>query len=443
MLRLKSIEIRNFRAITHAKVPLDPYLTVLVGENAAGKTAILDAIGAALSPLLDGGQPRLSRSVQPEDFRVTGLADPIGEVHRETLIELKVEAEDGGWELSFELDDNPRRRSVRGHGLGLAPRQYREMTKHDDMTAPIIASYGADRATPPRRTTSQAANSRRLAGSLGRLGGYLGALESRAVYEEAVEWFEAIENLELRSNRETRGHYRDRRLDAVRHAVSKLVPELGNLRMVGLPPRLMLDAKLSGRPPESLSVDQLSGGYRAMLALVIDLARRMADLNPDEPDPLNVGGVVLIDEVDLHLHPKWQQLVVNSLRNTFPNVQFIISTHSPQVLTTIEPHNVLNLKWRDGHLVEEDVPSTSGAESGRLMSEVMGVEERPPAEISEFVRKLEQYRNLVAHGGWEKNEAVALLDDLCKESPDDPVIGVLDLERRRLNAQKRREASEV
>ncbi|WP_448536830.1 AAA family ATPase [Sphingobium yanoikuyae] len=443
MLRLKSIEIRNFRAIEHAKVPLDRYLTVLVGENAAGKTAILDAIAAALSPAIDGGQPRLTKSVEPKDFRVTGLADPMGEVFREQYMSLNVETEDGGWQCEFLLDDNPRRRTVRIETRGMAGHSYREQLSEDDVIVPIIASYGADRATPPRRTAYSAAHARRLAGSLGRIGGYVGALESRAVYEEAVEWFEAIENLELRSNREATGRYRDRRLDAVRHAVSKLVPELGNLRMVGLPPRMMLDAKLPGRPPESLSVDQLSGGYRAMLALVIDLARRMADLNPDAAEPLSVPGVVLIDEIDLHLHPKWQQLVVNSLRQMFPEVQFILSTHSPQVLTTIEPHNILNLKWQNGHLIEEDIPSTSGAESGRLMSEVMGVEERPPAEVSKFVRLLEEYRSLVAKSQWDSEKAGALIEQLRTESPDDPVIGALELERRRLAAQKRRETGEA
>lgn len=443
MLRLKSIEINNYRAIAYANVRLDPHLTVLVGDNAAGKTAILDAIAAALSFAVEGNHPRQSRSVEPKDFRVTGLADPLGDVVREQYMALNVNTEDGGWKCVFDLDDNPRRSSVRAEVSGLARYAFREMLKDEQATVPVIASYGADRATPPRRSTSSAAHARRIAGSLGRLGGYLGALESRAVYEEAVEWFEAIENLELRNNREAAGRYSDPRLDAVRRAVSKLVPGLNNLRMVGLPPRLMLDAELPGRSPESLSVDQLSGGYRAMLALVIDLARRMADLNPDVSDPLRAPGVVLIDEIDLHLHPRWQQLVVGSLRGMFPEVQFILSTHSPQVLTTIEPHNILNLRWREGHLMEDDVPSTSGAESGRLMSEVMGVEERPPASVSPFVRDLQRYRNMVAHGRWQTPEAEQLLLALREESPDDPVLGALDLERRRLSAQKRREAGEA
>jgi len=439
MLRLKSIKIENFRAIRSAKVRLDPHLTVLVGENAAGKTAILDAIAAALTSLLDANSIRVARKVEVKDFLVSGLANPMGEVVREKNISLKVNSDEGDWNSEFRLTDTTSRIQIRGDSYGSALDRFRELQKDEQAIVPVIASYGADRATPPRRLPTAAALHRRIAGSIGREGGYTSALESRAVYEEAVDWFEAIENLELRNSREN-GSYRDPRLEAVRLAVSKLVPELDNLRMVGLPPRLMLDARLPGRPAESLSVDQLSGGYRAMLALVIDLARRMADLNPDVPAPLEAGGVVLIDEIDLHLHPRWQQLVVSGLRSTFPNIQFIVSTHSPQVLTTIEARNIRSLKWVKGCLIEDNVPSTSGAESGRLMAEVMGVEERPPAEISEFVRKLENYRDLVAHGRWQSPEAALLLVELRNESPDDPVHGALDLERRRLAAQKRREA---
>ncbi|RZJ02117.1 MAG: DUF2813 domain-containing protein [Brevundimonas sp.] len=435
MLRLKSIEIRNFRAIEHAIVPLDRNLTVLVGENAVGKTAILDAIAMALSPLIDQPGPRQSRQPALSDYRVTGLADPTGEVKRADFISLEVEEDaHGGWHCRYDLSPNERpirRAEVRGIG----PYRFRERLDDDGATVPVIASYGADRALSTER--SRATNARRFSSLPGRLGGYLGSLESRAVYNDAAEWFEAIENLELRNNRESPRSYSDPRLDAVRKAITQLVPELENPRMVGLPARMMVDARMRNRPPESLAVEQLSGGYRTMLALIIDLARRMAELNPHLSDPLSVDGVVLIDEIDLHLHPRWQQLVIDGLRRMFPNVQFVLTTHSPQVLSTLEAHNVRNLTWSSGSLVEGSVTSTSGAESGRLLSEVMGVEERPPARVSAFVSLLESYRSLVADGGWETPEALQLLDRLRRESPDDPVIGALDLERRRLTAQRR------
>lgn len=444
MLRIKSICITNFRAIEYAEVTLDPYLTVLVGDNATGKTAILDAIAAALSFVIEGGDRRFSRSIAAKDFRVVGLSNPMGEVHRSDSMKLTVNEFSGNdWECFFNLDIDARRQVVRGDSTSSGSHNYRAMLKDDRFIAPIIASYGADRASPLPRSHLESSYAKRRSISFGRSSGYIGALDGRAAYEEAVDWFEAIDSLELRNNREAVGVYRDSRLDAVRKAISQLVPEISNPRMVGLPPRLMLDVNLPGRPVDSLSVEQLSGGYRAMLALVIDISRRMADLNPDLPEPLKAEGVVLIDEIDLHLHPRWQQLVVNGLRTVFPNVQFILTTHSPQVLTTISSKNILNLKWVGGMLIRDDIPSTSGAESGRLMSEVMGVDERPPAEVSNFVTFLDEYRNLVALGRSNTPEAAGLLQRLRLTSPDDPILGVLELEQRRLAAQMRRSSGEI
>ncbi|GAN88483.1 AAA family ATPase [Komagataeibacter intermedius] len=442
MLRLKSIEICNFRAIKHGTIRLDRYLTVLVGENASGKTAILDAIGYALTPLFAGAL-RGRSVVEFDDFRVEGLADPAGEITRVPIITLVTETDDEEWTIDFKLDHDGRRQNISGVLSGPVRNLPKEVARNEPGGAPIVVSYMADRGMPSKRSASAAANAKRHAGATGRAGGYIGALDSRAVFEEAVEWFEAIENLELRNNREIAGSYHDPRLEAVRRAIKKLVPGLCNPRMVGLPPRLMVDAVLPERPPESLSVDQLSGGYRAMLAIVMDLARRMAELNPDLPEPLSTGGIVMIDEIDLHLHPKWQQLVVNGLRTAFPQVQFILTTHSPQILTTLDPKNIRNLKWRDGKLLQEDVPSTSGAEAGRLLAEVMGVSERPPATISRFVDLLDRYRNIVLQEKWDSPEANTLLSELREASPDDPILGALNLERRRLSAQKRRAADEA
>ena len=102
---------------------------------------------------------------------------------------------------------------------------------------------------------------------------------------------------------------------------------------------------------EKLSLDQLSGGYRIVLALAADIAARMVTGNPHRDNPLESEAIVLIDEVELHLHPSWQQRVLIDLARTFPNTQFIVSTHSPQVLTTVEPQRIVKLYWEDDRIV--------------------------------------------------------------------------------------------
>ena len=185
---------------------------------------------------------------------------------------------------------------------------------------------------------------------------------------------------------------------------------------------------LDGRT-DRLELDQLSDGQRAVLALAADLAWRMAQGNPHLDDPLRSQAIVLIDEVDLHLHPSWQQRILIDLRRTFPNTQFIVSTHSPQVLTTVEPEHIVELAREDGRIVAGSAAGwTYGAEAGDVLSVVMGVDERP---ANDFTEKLARYRRLINDDQGESEEALALRQELQQRSPDDPALGRADLEIRR------------
>ena len=137
-----------------------------------------------------------------------------------------------------------------------------------------------------------------------------------------------------------------------------------------------------GKDGEELNVNQLSDGEKCTLAMVGDLARRMAIANPARDDPLDGAGVVLIDEVDLHLHPGWQRHVVSGLEETFPNCQFLVSTHSPQIVSHVAPERIWILE-RSTSGVSATRPSESfGQTSGRILEDVMDVPERPQ-EIKE------------------------------------------------------------
>ena len=183
-----------------------------------------------------------------------------------------------------------------------------------------------------------------------------------------------------------------------------------------------MDGALSAR------TDQLSGGYRAVLTLAADLARRLARGNPHIEEPLKSEAVVLIDEIELHLHPSWQQRILGDLRRTFPNAQFIVSTHSPQVLTTVVPEHIRELAYEDGRIVARPpASSTFGAEAGEVLSVVMGVDERPE---NRFTTNLDRYRRFVASGKGESPEALVLREKLQGVSPDDPALRRADLEIR-------------
>jgi predicted ATP-binding protein involved in virulence len=146
-------------------------------------------------------------------------------------------------------------------------------------------------------------------------------------------------------------------------------------RVLRAPLRMVVNKALPDGTIVELSLNQLSDGYRSMLAMVMDFSRRLVQANPDLENPLEAEAILLIDEVELHLHPEWQQEVIPALRRAFPNTQLILTTHSPQVLTTIDSRCIRIL--REDH-VESAPPGTSGAESKRMLETVLGTESRPP-----------------------------------------------------------------
>lgn len=431
-LLLKSVRIENFRAIDKVTIPLHRQLTMLVGDNATGKTAILEAIAVGLSSLLVRFTPpnRRGSRVSVEDFRTLIDKSLLGEPQRadDLIISLATDGEEitCRYELDNTFTDKPR---VRGRHIVSSVINL-DILLDTDQTAPVLAYYRDDRG---QLEGGDAIYRRR---SKGRSGAYHLAFDARLYFDEAVDWFEEAENAELRDQRELGSEFIDRRLTSVRHAVEKLVPEVSELRMLGRPPQLSMTLRNEGRAPLLLTVRQLSSGFRTMVALAMDLARRMADLNPHLEDPTQSPGIVLIDEIDLHLHPRWQQLVVNGLLEAFPNVQFVMSTHSPQVLTTLREDNILKLGWVNDKLSFEQPPSTEGAESGRLLSTVMGVSERPPSDVSVFVAALEKYVSLLRAGNADTPTALKALQEMQAVSPDDPVLITLDLEKRRLAARR-------
>ena len=207
-------------------------------------------------------------------------------------------------------------------------------------------------------------------------------------YDAMLLWYYIKENQELRDRLQNGqdSSFRLPELKAVRSAISKVIGDVNNISFDGNPPKL----KVTINDQRALDFEQLSDGYQNLLALVMDFARRLAQANPGWDNPLEAPGILLIDEIELHLHPRWQQEVIPKLREAFPNTQLIVTTHSPQVLTTIHRKNVFILK--DQKLYSPDI-ETYGTESKQSLEDVLETESRPPnnenaTEIIELFRLL-------------------------------------------------------
>jgi predicted ATP-binding protein involved in virulence len=195
------------------------------------------------------------------------------------------------------------------------------------------------------------------------------------------EWFRNREDLENERRRDN-PDYRDKQLEAVRQAISSLIPNFSNLRVRRSPLRMTVT-----KDGEELIVNQLSDGEKCLLAMVGDLARRLAIANPGLSDPLQGSGVVLIDEIELHLHPKWQREIIPALTRTFPNCQFIVTTHSPQVISHVKPEGIYILEKTDTGVIAKHPESSFGRDSNRILEDLMDVSERPQ-EIKESLLEL-------------------------------------------------------
>jgi predicted ATP-binding protein involved in virulence len=189
-----------------------------------------------------------------------------------------------------------------------------------------------------------------------------------------------------------------------------------------------------------IPVAQLSDGVKAMLSLTADIAYRCVQLNshlihpnPDFPSPIKeTTGIVLIDEVDLHLHPKWQQTVLSDLCKAFPKIQFIVTTHSPQVISTVPNQQIRIL---DNGKVHSAEAGTQGAEASRILREVFGVELRP--QHLEIVKKLNAYLKLIDEDKWDSEDALKLRQELDQWSQgNDPELFKVDIDIRMKEFQR-------
>ena len=415
-MKLQTIRINNYRAIRRMTLPLDEKLTVFFGDNAHGKTSVLGAIAVGLGSLLKLLPNVNSQGFVPMDRR------------GDSPIEIELTAVDGTTWTRFNDHQGKVKDFDRDLVTRLGPFLDRDRSIHNVEDLPIVAFYDTDRTIlekPSRRRSLTVINP-------GRTAALEGSLSSTTDFEVFLQWFYARENEELRYQRGI-GTF-DRRLgdlNAVRRAMGSMVPEISDPRVRVEPFEFVVTANFESDEGEELSLSQLSGGYRIMVTLVADLAWRMAHGNPHLEDPLQSEAIVLIDEIELHLHPLWQQRVLTDLMRTFPNTQFIVTTHSPQILSTISPRHIVRLAREAGDIVAGTTPNptTFGAKAGYVLDTVMGVNERPSG--NEFVELLNQYWTLILEGNGESEDAKGLRRRLNGLSPQDPGLDRADMEIRR------------
>jgi predicted ATP-binding protein involved in virulence len=266
----------------------------------------------------------------------------------------------------------------------------------------VFASYSTTRAVDVPHYRLQ---KRGMPTHFRRLAGLENALESKTDFRQAVRWYDFFEQRELRDRRDGIISASLPALDAVRRAISTMIREVSNPRIDGTTGRFAVDTKDPKGAAIKLHLDQLFDGYQVILGVVMDFALRLALANPPETpgdDVLAGDAILCIDEVDLHLHPSWQQRVIPDLRRTFPNSQLILTTHSPQVATTVPS---ATLRILSGSQLCSAPAGTEGAEAQRLLEDAFLVDARPKLPPA---LELNEYLRLVDDRKWDTDQALAL-----------------------------------
>ena len=419
-MKLAKIEITNFRCFESVSLSLRPDVNVIVGINGAGKTKILDAIAVALFDIVAANVRTTSRAkLRSTDIHIDPASKEESRGRRE-FVHVRAAVQDF-YPLANFPSQTPDKQPVflewnnyivyqppkgfrYGRGEDKGPVSiveyykalWQEIRRADPealIPVPVIAYYRAERAITEMPSLGNV-----LSKTLDRQGAFENALNVKLNEKAAFEWYLLREISEMRDKLSNRNdpdfEYPD--LRSVRVAISRVIGNVKNVHFDGTPPSLRIDLADPLNGQYTFGIEQLSHGYRNLLALVLDFARRLAQAHPNWPNPLEAPGILLIDEIELHLHPRWQQTVIPNLRAAFPNTQIIVATHSPEVLTTVRRENI-HLLGSD-HAIEQlpaDV-GTFGAESSRVLQEVFAVHARPqilgPGRIAE---NLDEYLTLV------------------------------------------------
>ncbi|HEX8434960.1 AAA family ATPase [Archangium sp.] len=363
-MRIERIELKNFRSFESRTFELSPSFNVLIGDNGTGKTAILDALSIGAGAIFLGLEGASPPGIHRDDVRQ--VAHGLGEV---PTLEARYPAavtcvgSIGRKRMEWTRTlDGPNKHTTHGGASELSRLSgslNAQVRAGKSVTLPLVSYYGTGRLWLQRRARrSLASDGARVLRPGSRLRGYQGCLDPSSDHKGFVSWFKTMELIQLQSGR------RLGTLDAVKRSIRKCLRGWREVRY-----DFRLGALVARGKQAQLPFDLLSDGVRNILAMVGDIAYRAATLNPHlrEEAPRKTPGIILIDELDLHLHPLWQREVVDDLRSVFPAMQFVATTHSPFIIQSLRKHELINLDDRS----RETLPSRSIED---IAEEVMGVE---------------------------------------------------------------------
>ena len=386
-MKVRKVQLHNVRLIKDMELSLnDKRVTILLGENGKGKTTLLDSIALCANVFTSTFPGIKKRNPSPWDIHINEQ----NEVSDYLSIRTTFSFDENH---TIEVERFLRRDSLVKASSSVGEKELRDYAlsqleqiqqENGTIQLPIFVYYSTERGriqAPQRNRNFQKV--------FERWDSYINATEADMDFKRFFQWFDYQEDMERREKVEREDYqYESPTLKAVRNALhSMLNGRYRNPRILLSPLRFAMDEQM-GQDCRTVRIEQMSDGYRIIVALVADIASRLAEANPQLENPLLGEGIVLIDEADLHLHPSWQRRFLKDLSNTFPNIHFITTTHSPLIAMGAADIAQIFVFNGEGYLEETDADMYSTYDVGQvLMSELFNLPTDRSPKWDEAIRR--------------------------------------------------------
>ena len=348
---IKRIDIENFKAISKLSIQLKPGVNILIGDNGVGKTSILDAIVVALGGYMNGVNGVSTKNILMSDVKMDTVS--VGSVSTSIKYNtpVKIDCElyaDGKiyeWERIRE-DEAPKRNTKMIKQNGDITKYAKNLTNDAASELPVLSYQSSIRASQTRRGDFGAQMKKRMDD---RRCGYLGCLDSVLDLKRVKEWCYEMQRIAFDLDQKIDEY------EQFKHMVGLFMQKMCETKEI---PKISYSRQYKdivySENGQILPISCLSAGYQSILWMIMDISYRLVTLNPGKHDLMGSKGIVLIDEIDMHLHPKWQWNIIEALKSVFPNIQFIIATHSPIIISSCKDANLVLVNHNQEVLYLED-----------------------------------------------------------------------------------------
>ena len=404
--KLKKLHINEYRGIKNLDLSLEDQLTLLIGENGTGKTTILVAIARALSIL--------TSSIASRNFSSTPLNER--DIHQAAdYFSIQTELDLGNKNKLRCCLSKAKRGSIIDakndlYDFKQLGRCIQHLDKQGAVELPVIVYYAISRSEKMKPSEFIYPNREFAENRIGALYDKVN-LNGKLSLEEFEQWF-------IRLSKKT-DHVSQTQLNKFKELIVNSIPCVNDIRINLKDGVETIEIKI-GNSFKNFSY--LSDGQRLFVSLIVDLARRLTISSNQNDDPFKGRGIVLIDEIELHLHPQWQRDILPLLIENFQNVQFIVTTHSPQVISSVDSKSIrtLTLDENEETLVGIVDCQTDGATSSEVLNQLMNVSLR--RERAQPTLLLKELQKLAADITSSNEDVLAVYNELVKTNPNDYLL---------------------